>query len=66
MIRSWQAFLIGLATLFLGMVWATILPKAPYGTFAPLASGLTLGYLGKRLYQKAAKFSPCNGGSGGE
>jgi hypothetical protein len=45
-------------------VWATYKPDAPYEVFAWSFTTGFGGYLGKRLIQKKAAFSPCNNGNG--
>ena len=52
-INTSRGFIITLALLFIGFIWTTFKPEAPYTTFAG-AAGLAFGALaGKRLAQKA-------------
>ena len=54
--RTHQAFLLCVAVLAAGFIWATFLKDAPYVTFAGTL-GLVFGaYAGKRLLQKKEGF----------
>lgn len=55
-LKTTQAFLITLATLLSGFIWATFYPDSPYVSFAGTV-GLVFGaYAGKRLIQKKEEF----------
>ena len=54
--RTYQAFLLCIATLVGGFVWATFFPQAPFVSFSGTV-GLVFGaYAGKRLLQKKEEF----------
>ena len=54
--KTYQAFLLCIATLAGGFVWATFYPVAPYVAFSGTV-GLVFGcYTGKRLLQKKEEF----------
>ena len=42
--------------LFMGFVWATFFPKAPYDVFAYSLTGGVTAIIGKRLFMKHNKF----------
>ena len=54
--RTYQAFILCVAVLAAGFIWATFFTDAPYVTFAGTL-GLVFGaYAGKRLLQKKEGF----------
>jgi hypothetical protein len=64
-INTSRGFLITIILLFVGFIWASIKPAAPYATFASTV-GLIFGALaGKRLAQKA-EWAQKNGEKPGE
>jgi uncharacterized membrane protein YfcA len=61
-IRTWQAFLIVLALIFIGFIWTTFYPNSPYTTFSTAVGLIFGGYAGKRLAQKTERFNSEIGG----
>jgi len=54
--RTYQAFILCVAVLTAGFIWASFFTEAPYTTFAGTL-GLVFGaYAGKRLLQKKEDF----------
>ena len=52
-INTSRGFVLTLALLFIGFIWTSFIPEAPYTTFAGTV-GLVFGAVaGKRLAQKA-------------
>ena len=54
--KTYQAFLLSVAVLVAGFVFATFFPTAPYATFAGTLGLVFVGYAGKRLMQKKEGF----------
>ena len=55
-----KTFAIWIIGLFIGFVWATFFPNAPFEAFSAALTGGLLGVTGKRLFMKHKKFNGYN------
>ena len=62
-IKSWKAFVIWMTVLFICFIWSTLKPSAPFSVLAEWGTIGFLGYITKRVAQKAKWFI---GGENGE
>ena len=54
--RTYQAFILCVAVLTAGFIWASFFTEAPYITFASTLGLVFGGYASKRLIQKRPAF----------
>jgi positive regulator of sigma E activity len=52
MVPSWVAYVSTLAVLFIGFIWATFKPAAPYSIMTQGVIALAGGYFVKRTFDK--------------
>ena len=55
-----KTFAMWIVGLFIGFVWATFKPDAPFEAFSAALTGGLLGVTGKRLFMKHKKFNGYN------
>jgi uncharacterized membrane protein YfcA len=55
--KTWQAFVMCIAVLTAGFVFATYKQHAPYTTLASAVGIVFAAYAGKRLWQKKEEFN---------